>query len=310
MGMTHILQEDEAVMSVDWESIFSTWAQGPSDTEQQKADNAANQVRKAIESSDKLRHRNIKVFAQGSYRNRVNVKKDSDVDIGVLCFDTFFYESNDDNVLENLKRTTPGAVYTYDLFKNEIEQALIDRFGVMNVSRDNKSFDIKENTYRVEADVAAFFEHRRYRTSYDYLSGVELRPDNDSYKSICNWPEQHYESGVAKNTMTARRYKRVVRILKSLSNLMAEKNIESAKKAPSFLIECLVSNVPNRYFGSDTYYGNVTNVIEYLFQALDKNNGCDGWTEVSGLKYLFWYSQPWSKQDALNFVSNVRSVIC
>lgn len=85
-------------MTKNWESTFASWAQGPSATEKERAENAERQIRKAIQTSDKLKNRNIKVFTQGSYRNRVNVKKDSDVDVGVLCYDTYFPEYPDDNV--------------------------------------------------------------------------------------------------------------------------------------------------------------------------------------------------------------------
>src|SRR5690606_13217999 len=98
--------------------------------------------------------------------------------------------------------------------------------------------DIKANTYRVEADVAAFFEHRRYTSQYNYLSGVEMIPDNRDPYIVRNWPEQHYENGVGKNNATGRRYKRIVRILKTLSNEMSANGIKSAASAPSFLVEC------------------------------------------------------------------------
>jgi tRNA nucleotidyltransferase (CCA-adding enzyme) len=77
-------------MNRDWESTFSTWATGPSVSEQQRAENAENMIRSAIKNSSKLQSRDIKVFTQGSYRNRVNVRKDSDVDVGILCYDTYF----------------------------------------------------------------------------------------------------------------------------------------------------------------------------------------------------------------------------
>ncbi len=37
-------------MSRNWESIFTTWSQGPSATEQQRAENAERQIRQAIAS--------------------------------------------------------------------------------------------------------------------------------------------------------------------------------------------------------------------------------------------------------------------
>lgn len=156
-------------MSRNWESVFTTWSQGPSKTEQERAENAERQIRQAIQASTKLQYRNINVFTQGSYRNRVNVRRDSDVDIGVVCFDAFFLDYQDDNIKAQLNKGFSDGIYTYAEFKNELEEALVQRFGRHSVSRSSKSFDIKENTYRVESDVAAFFEHRRYTSVSNYL---------------------------------------------------------------------------------------------------------------------------------------------
>jgi hypothetical protein len=301
METIHILQRGNKLNN-KLESIFSNWAQGPSKTEQQRSENAELQIRKAIEASTKLKYRNIKVFTQGSYRNRVNVKKDSDVDVGVVCFDTFFPEFPDDNIKETLNRSMNDATYTYATFKDELYEALVDRFGYLYVSRGNKSFDIKENTYRVEADVAAFFEHRRYSSADRYISGVEMRPDNRPNIGIRNWPEQHYENGVAKNEKTGRKYKRVVRILKTLANAMADDNVSSAKNVPSFLIECMVWNVPNKCLQYDNYVDNIRSVLAFIYNNTVESEKCREWGEVSDLKYLFRTSQPWTVQGANAFV--------
>lgn len=70
-------------MARDWEAQFRDWAKPLGKTEQERCDNAASAIRNAIKASDKLRSRGVSVFAQGSYRNNTNVRKDSDVDIGV-----------------------------------------------------------------------------------------------------------------------------------------------------------------------------------------------------------------------------------
>jgi len=72
-------------MARDWEAQFREWARPPGKTEQDRCDNAASAIRNAIKASDTLRSRSVSIFAQGSYRNNTNVRKDSDVDIGVLC---------------------------------------------------------------------------------------------------------------------------------------------------------------------------------------------------------------------------------
>ena len=79
------------------------------------------------------------------------------------------------------------------------------RFGYAAVHRGNKAIDVRENSYDVEADVAPFFERRRYVDQTRYHSGVVLYPDNGG--TIINWPGQHYDNGVKKNQATSRRYK-------------------------------------------------------------------------------------------------------
>jgi len=293
----------------NWEEYFTRWSTGPSPSENERAENAERLIREAIKESDKLQNRNITVFAQGSYRNRVNVRKDSDVDIGVLCFDTFFPEYPDDNTKMILNSRHSDATYTYYTFKNEIEEALIKKFGTKSVSRGNKSFDIHENSYRLEADVAAFFEHRRYTSSEHYLSGVELIPDNYDPARVRNWPEQHYANGVNKNDRTNRKYKRVVRVFKSLCNQMAKDNIISAQRIPSFLCECLIWNTTETLFVSDQYYHVMRVVLAHLFNATLTENTCNEWGEVSELKYLFRPSQPWTRNDAHVFISDAWDYI-
>ena len=296
-------------MSRDWESIFSTWSKGPGKTEQNKAENAEHQIKQAILSSDKLRDRKIHVFTQGSYRNRVNVRKSSDVDIGVLCSDVYFSEHPDDNVKAELEKSSAPATYEYATFKNELEQALVDRFGKTEVTRGSKAFDIKANSYRVEADVVPFFEHRRYTSVEHYYSGVEMMPDDLSPPSIKNWPEQHYQNGVTKNDQTSRMYKRVVRILKSLSNEMSANRIQSAKDAPSFLVECLVFNASNSNFNDSAFKQIVRDLLAELFNNTLSDEKCSEWGEVNKLKYLFRASQPWTRHGAHQFLSDAWDYI-
>ncbi len=291
-------------MARDWESVFSTWSAGPSNTEKQRAENAESQVRQAIAACPRLNKRDIKVFTQGSYRNRVNVRKESDVDVGVLCFDSYFSHYPDDNVKALLEKSEAPATYTYAAFKNELEEALVSRFGREAVTRGSKAFDVKANSYRVEADVAAFFEHRRYTSSTRYISGVEMIPDDYNPPRVRNWPEQHYENGVSKNNLCGRRYKRMVRVLKCLSNEMSSNGITSAKNAPSFLVECLVWNTPNEYLAKQTYYASIRATLAHLFNHTLTDDKCSEWGEVSELKYLFRSSQPWSRSSAHQFLSD------
>lgn len=116
----------------------------------------------------------------------------------------------------------------------------MDYFGRAAVSRgDRGAFDIHETSCHVEADVAAFFTHRGYSKDGSYHEGVALRTDREN-RRIINWPEQHCENGVNKNRQTGTRFKSVVRILKALSNEMAEGGIpEGEHSRLSYRVPCL-----------------------------------------------------------------------
>ena len=284
-------------MTRDWEAQFRDWAKPPGKTEEDRCNNAASAIRNAIKASDKLRARGVSVFAQGSYRNNTNVRQDSDVDIGILCTDTFFFD-----LPQGTTRETFGmgpATYGYDQYKNEVEAALMNYFGRAAVTRGNKAFDIHETSYHVEADVAPFFEHRRYSADGTYLEGVELRTDREGNR-IINWPEQHYANGCWKNNETRTRFKGIVRVLKALSNEMTEQRV-SGGDIPAFLIVCLVWNVPNDRFQNSTYTADVKAALVFLYEHTKTDDLCWEWREVSELKYLFRPAQKWTRAQANAF---------
>ncbi len=282
----------------EWEEQFNRWSKPPGTTEEQRCEHAEQAIRNAITASSKLAHRNIKVFTQGSYRNNVNVRQDSDVDVAVVCDNTFFYDLPDGAGHEEFNITP--ATYHYPQFKDEVEQALRDYFGANAVKRGNKAFDLRENTYRVESDVAPFFLHRRYASAGKWNEGVELRSDNGS--RVINWPDPHYENGVAKNTATRRGYKGVVRIVKALCNHMADDGIPAAQGVPGFLLECMLYDAPNECFLHDSWSSDVRSALAHLFNNTLTAEKCSEWTEVSGFKWLFRGDQQWTWQQAHGFV--------
>lgn len=283
-------------MARDWESQFREWAKPPGKTEEDRCENAVSTIRNAIRASETLRARSISVFSHGSYRNNTNVRRDSDVDIGILCTDTFFYNLPEGMTADAFKINK--ASYNFGQFRHEVEEALINYFGRSAVKCGDKAFDVHETDYHVEADVAAFFEHRRYHTNGTYLEGVELRTDKESHY-IINWPEQHYTNGCEKNTETGTRFKSIVRVFKALSNEMATHGVR-AGNVPGFLIECLVWNVPNNRFQHYTYTDDVKAVLVFLYEHTKTDDPCRKWGEVSELKYLF-RGQKWTREQANAF---------
>jgi len=279
-------------VSTTWNDRFAAWAQAPSQTESDRIDNAITAIKKALAADAKVASM-TKVFVQGSYRNRVNVRQDSDVDIGVLytgsTFFTTYPEGKKDSDFGN-----SSSDYSYADYKNDIGKALTSYFGAAHVTRGNKAFDIHENTYRVDADVVPLMVHRRYSADGTFICGTELRPDSGG--RIINWPErlydtrewprQHYENGNGKNNDTRRAYRGVVRIVKKLRNIMDEDGIAEAKPVKGFNIECLVWNAPNSCFTHATWYEDVSAVLNHLSYNLSSMTLCGEWGEVSEWKYL------------------------
>lgn len=280
------------------EDQLARWAASPSQSERDRMDNAERAIKSAIAASEKLRSRSIRVFAQGSYRNRVNVRADSDVDIAVLCSDTFFWEGPPGATLADFGCVE--ATYHYSDFRREVGEALAAYFGTATITPGDKAFDIKANTYRVDADVAPFFEHRRYDVSGHYISGVEMRPRSGG--SVVNFPDQHYENGVAKNARTGRSYKGCVRILKTMRYAMIASNVQAAKDATSFLMECLIWNVPDDLLMLASWSSAMREAIVYLYNETATIDRCSEWGEVSELKYLFGQHQPWTVQQTRDFL--------
>ena len=286
-------------MARDWETTFGQWAKPPGKTEQQRCDNAVKAIRNAVSKSEDLWNRNIRVFVQGSYRNNVNVRRDSDVDVGVLCFDSFYPTYPEGLTAKSFEHS--DATYHYGTFKQELFTALVSHFGADAVHRGNKAIDVRENSYHVEADVAPFFEHRRYVDASRYLSGVMLQPDRGG--RVINWPEQHYENGVDKNKSTSLRYKGGVRILKSLRLELAAAGVAAATPMAGFVVECLVWNAPDRCFSFDTWDQRVQSFLRYLWQNTRDASACDEWGEVSELKYLFRGSPASKRGQAHAFIN-------
>jgi len=297
-------------MTRDWESSFSSWAQSPSDTEETRCENAIRAICNAVSNSPKLSARKIKVFTQGSYRNRVNVRQDSDVDIGVMLYQYFLSQYPEGKTRADFGNY--DADYGYAQFKNELEEALVAHFSRASVKRGNKAFDIKENSYHVEADVVPLFEFRQYWDNGSYRAGVALIPDNSS-RRIENYPERlidywpktplHYENGVSKNTDTSRRFKGMVRILKRLRNEMDAAGNALAQPVPGYLLECMAWNAPNYCFNSATWVDRVQSVLRYLWQNTKEAVLCKEWCEVDAIKYLFHVSQPWTRQQGHAFIN-------
>lgn len=305
-------------MAIEWEQTFRTWSKPSSDHEWEKQENAQRMIGDAIRAHEPLKSRDIKIIPQGSYRNNTNVRQESDVDICVCCMEPFFTDYSFADYTDS-EAGNSNALYTYSQFKAEVQQALETKFGKSQITRGDKALDVHANSYRVDADVVPAFAYRLYlKKQWNYLSGTFTTPHvqpagtkfiSDSGKIIINWPEQHYANGVDKNKRTGGRFKLIVRAVKRLKFFLVEKRIIASDLVPSYLIECLLYNVPDARFGGDSYKDNVQSALLACFSATTNDENCSKWFEVNEMKYLFHASQPWTRQQAYDFVLTAWSYV-
>lgn len=302
-------------MARDWESQLTTWSRPPSATETEKMQRAERAIREAIVADAKLSTHDVAVFAQGSYANRTNVPGESDVDTCVVCRDVFFSDwdwvdtaaRTDNSVRLALQREAniSDAAYTYAEFKNDVGVALVNRFGPPPaVVRGDKVYDIHENTYRVESDCLPALETRIWSRAGGVLSdatkGIEF--ESDKRVRIQNFPAQQYANGVDKHRRTRDRFKKMVRVLKNLRNEMDANKVAEAGPIPSFLIECLVWNVPDDRFGRVTFYDELREILRFLYLNTTSDETCGKWLEENGIKLLFHWTQGWTRAQVNDFV--------
>lgn len=273
----------------------------PSDTEKQKLANSEYQVKEAIKNSEKLKSKTIKVFGQGSYANDTNVKNNSDIDINVKLDDTVYVQ-----VPNNKEKNDFGysdSDYTFAQYRKDVYDALVEYFGYEYIIDKNKCITVLPNSNRVETDVVPTFRLDRYDTENksSKIEGVRFIAKDNSI--ITNYPLQHIDNGKSKNANTQKRFKRLTRIYRRIRYKMIEDNVDVSDNITSFLLECLVWNVPNHIFNNyDSWTDRLKHSIIYIYNATKENEEtCNEWGEVSELLYLF-KARKWNIKDVNQYM--------
>ena len=229
--------------------------------------------------------RQIKIFIQGSYANNTNVRTQSDVDIAIVQEETFQTEYRlgvtDENYHFSVIPDPPK------IFKDEVQECLEYKFGT-DVERKNKSIKVHGNTYRKDSDTVPCLRYRNYTREFynnpnDYIGGIVIKADDGT--RIINYPEQHIQNGRKKNNETNTYYKKMVRIIKKIRNIMdGDYHYSSAKNVSSFGLESLLWNIPNATFMKYPIYRYVFgDVVNYIYNNM---SFLTSYKEANGIKPL------------------------
>jgi hypothetical protein len=274
------------------EDNLISFTKPPSDTEEGKLANSERLVKEAIAEDLILNKLKTHTFGQGSYANDTNVRLNSDIDINVRLMDFFLVnlpsgKTNSDFGLADVNS------YTFEEYKTLVENALVSKFGRNSVKRYDKCITVLESTTRVETDVVPTFNYRRYSENGTFVEGTKFK--SDTGKWIENYPLQHIDNGKTKNSLTQKRFKRLTRIYRRIRYKMIDDKVAVSDNITSFLLECLVWNVPNSILNNnDTWTERLKESIVYLYDKTKTQEDCKEWGEVSELLYLFHSGRKWT----------------
>lgn len=218
-------------------------------------------------------NKKFSIFLQGSYGNDTNIFAESDVDIVIRLDDCFMSDLSKLTELEKsaYESAFAAATYTYNDFKQDVVSVLRSKYGGA-VSVGNKAIAVDASDSRRKADVIVAIRFRRYLefnlpNDSRYVEGICFL--NGSGQWIANYPKQHSDNLTVKHQNTSERFKPLIRVFKNMRNRMIENGLIQRGLAPSYFIEGLLYNVPNKKFNS-TYADCTENIFNWYFREASK----------------------------------------
>ena len=287
----------------DREALLSRWVQPSSESEQDQQDRAWRMVRDAIDGHAAFDGVSKLIYAKGSYPNNTNVRRDSDVDIVVELHECSYYDYASGVTPPPASPLGPyDGKWTPDLWRAEVVKALVGTFGAASVDTSGKvAINISAVVgSRPSADVVPSFLYYRYddtnRASHKQGSCVFTTKG----EKVVNWPDQQLANGKTKNVDTNQRYKKYVRALKNAENVLVEEGV--IDDLPSYLMECLIFNVPNQTLSTGTLDYGFQETLRWMYHRLNDGTAQDKWVEPNWCKWLFKGSQKWTAAEAKQLV--------
>lgn len=281
------------------EQQLAGWTGPSSDSEQEKQDRTDRMITEAVEAHSAFDDCSLSIYPKGSYANQTNVRADSDVDIVVQCHECEYWDEAEPGSRTNTGTPYEG-VWTPAKLRSELVSALKAKFGDQVDASGSTAIAVRSSTARVDADVVPCFDYRYYFKSGGSREGTKVFKRSGG--SIDNYPAQHLAKGKAKDQRTNGSFKKAVRVMKRVENLMVEADYH--REVPSYFVECLVYNCPDEILRRSTWMSTIRGIIVHIWDELQGEEPSDDderWLEVNECKYLFHSSQGWSRKDGRDF---------
>lgn len=275
-------------------------------------------IRERLEDSDsRLNSRGEMRFdtlLQGSYANTTIVHESSDVDILVRMNNP--YNGNITSRLSSRlqdryreEATFFDGDYSIDDFQQDVYDELQAIYGTRAITRHDKALVIDSDHCQLEmdADVVPCQQHRIYtgfngdqNDSSNYYKGIRFKTQNN--KEITSFPERHISNGEEMNDACNGNYKETIRMFKNARDWLVEHNRLDEGIAPSYYIECLLYNVPEKYFRTTNLRDRYSDIVSHLDSA-----NFQSYKAQNDIESLFGRGETqWGRVEALRFVNQLQ----
>jgi len=251
---------------------------------------AHTSIRKALEDYT-LQAKGFKynIFLQGSYKNGTNLHRHSDVDVVVQLAVKLQPQVATLSNSQLMNDQSHKLIFErWRLFRSHVLKALRAKYGNgAVVAAKRKCIKVEKGEIHASADVVV---------AVKYGAGLAFYLP-DEHRWVVSYPEQHYANGLKKEKTTNNRFKRTIRMFKSSRNHLQGNRLIKEGTAPSYFIECLLYNVPDKLFRprlNESYTG----IVEYLKTTNLQDVKCQ-----NEILELFGSSKDlWDQDEARTFI--------
>lgn len=269
------------------------------------AENTHTHIQDTLNNDDRISnhdHIRLNTVLQGSYANHTIVRGASDVDVLAINEKRIHSNTEDFTAQELLDYWDDITLttYCYEDYRNDILQALTDNYGSIAVQDGSKAIELHSDRapgLELDADAVPVLRYKQY-DGYPGkpTKGIAFKDDDGNW--ITNFPEQHRKAATRIHDETNKRYKPTIRMFKNARNKLVADGGFDKGTAPSYFIECLLSNIDQEIIDTNDLQTRFFDVIVSL-----PEEDWSSFTAQHGLRKLFG-DQPeqWNAEDAVDFI--------
>lgn len=269
----------------------------------------ARRVNTALENSD-FEGDTYTVLPFGSQYFDNAISQNTPLDVYVINTKNYYYDVQSTVDVSSLD--LPKEKIDYKKYRDTVYKAIQNHFGKHNVTIVSNTIFVKQEQYRLHIKPAIAYHaytnviDKTGETVVSFIEGVSIL--NKDGGQVVYYPYHEQKNYHEANIKTDNRFNSIIRVFKHLSDWISRKEGCSTMMS-SFLITCLIYNVPNVMIKRMSGYEDVVvEIVDYLYDILTTDLYKEMY-EINDIKLLFSSKQTWSREVALDFILKSKRYI-